>query len=117
VLVAAKEHLVDSLGPLLPILVIVLAFWLLILRPARKRQRDAAAVRSRLEPGARVMTTAGLFGTLTAVEGDEVELEIAEGVRVRYVAAAIARVIPEPDAQGTTPGAAPSVGEADTPQA
>ena len=48
------------------------------------------------------MTTAGLFGTITALEDDQVELEIAPGVRVRYVKAAIAQVVePAPEAPET----------------
>jgi preprotein translocase subunit YajC len=39
------------------------------------------------------MTTAGLYGTVTEIDGDEILLEIADGVRVRYVAAAVAKVV------------------------
>jgi preprotein translocase subunit YajC len=67
------------------------------------------------------MTTAGLFGTITALEDTEVELEIAPGVRVRYVKAAIAQVVePAPDASassGTSATGEPSVLEGDTPEA
>lgn len=90
----------ESIGAYLPLLLIVVAFWFLILRPARKRQADQQAVVSALAPGARVMTTAGLFGTVVAVEGTEVELEIAPGVVVRYVTAAVAKVV-EPAPQRT----------------
>lgn len=83
----------ESIGAYLPLLLIVVAFWFLILRPARKRQQEQQAVVNALAPGARVMTTAGLFGTVTAVEDGEVSLEIAPGVVVRYVAAAIAKVV------------------------
>jgi preprotein translocase subunit YajC len=62
------------------------------------------------------MTTAGLFGRITAVEDDQVELEIADGVRVRYVAAAIARVVDEPTDAGTSEAAPESVKQDDTPE-
>ena len=87
---------------LLPILLIVVLGYLMVVRPAQRRQQAAARVASVLEPGARVMTTAGLFGTVRGVEDDEVELEIAPGVVVRYVKGAIAKVV-EP--------AAPSVSD------
>jgi preprotein translocase subunit YajC len=110
-----------ELGALLPILLLVVAFWLLILRPARARQNQANAVLRQLGVGARVMTTAGLFGTITALEDSEVELEIAPGVRVRYVKAAIGQVVePAPEgsgAAGTSGTAEPSVLEGDTPEA
>lgn len=111
----------DQLGPILPIVLLVGAFYLLIIRPARARQSQAAAVMSRLEVGKRIMTTAGLFGTVTAVEDDEIELEIAPGVRVRYVKAAVAKVIDPPQAEdpvtGTSTQREPSVLEGDTPEA
>lgn len=94
----------DNLGSVLPLLLILGAGYLLVLRPARARQAQQRALRASVAPGARVMTTAGMFATVTAVDGDEVELEIADGVRVRYVAAAIARVVD----QAATDEAAPT---------
>ena len=107
----------DQLGALLPILLIAAAFWLLIVRPQRARSQAARAVQSRLEVGKQVMTTAGLFGTVTSVTDDRVGLEIAPGVVVTYVAAAIAKVIEEPPAVGTE-GELPSSSTGDdTPEA
>jgi preprotein translocase subunit YajC len=84
---------VDTLAGLLPILLLVVAFYFFIVRPSRRRTEDARKVSGSLRVGAEVMTTAGLFGTVTALEDDRVELEIAPGVRVRYVRAAIATVV------------------------
>ena len=122
----------DPNGLLLIILVIG-AFYFLIVRPARNRQKEQQATVSRVAPGVRVMTTAGLFGTVTAVEDDQIDLEIAPGVTVRYVTAAVAKVLPEPEAEpeagsepeagtaaertGTTEEAAASISEDDTPEA
>jgi len=50
------------------------------------------------------MTTAGLFATVTSIDGDHVMLEIAPGVNVRYMAAAVAKVIDQPS---TTEQASP----------
>ncbi len=106
---------------LLLIMIVIGAFYLLVVRPARNRQKEQQATVSRVAPGARVMTTAGLFGTVTAVEGDQMDLEIAPGVVVRYVTAAVARILePDPAPEGTPgttddPGA--SLPEDDTPDA
>ncbi len=105
-----------TLGTLLPFAVLIVAFWFLILRPARARQSAQAAVASRLAPGVEAMTTSGLFGTVTAVEGDRVELEIAEGVRVRFVAAAIASVVDPVAGAGTSGETQASITEGDTPE-
>lgn len=109
----------DPNGLLLIILVIG-AFYFLIVRPARNRQKEQQATVSRVAPGVRVMTTAGLFGTVTAVEDDQMDLEIAPGVTVRYVTAAVAKVIPEAEetapAAGTSEEPAASITEDDTPE-
>ena len=94
-----------TIGSLLPFLVLIVAFYFLILRPARARQGAQAAVNSRLRPGVEAMTTSGLFGTVVEVEGDRVVLEIAEGVRVRFVTAAIAKVVDQSSKPGPQVGA------------
>jgi preprotein translocase subunit YajC len=104
---------VESLGALLPFLLIIGVFWLLILRPAQKRQREQAVTMAALVPGARVMTTAGMFGTVRALHGDTVELEVAPGVVLTYLKQAVAKVVPEPtgaaedDGDGVGGGDAP----------
>jgi preprotein translocase subunit YajC len=87
---------VDSLGQLLPLVVIVLAFWLLIIRPARTRTRKQAELLSELTPGQEVMTTSGLYATVAAVEDDVLVLEASPGVRTRWAKAAVARIVPAP---------------------
>ncbi len=87
----------DNLAGLLPLLLILVFFWFLILRPARNRQREVMNVQGSITPGAQVMTSAGLYATVQAVEDDAVVLEIAPGVEVRYAKQAIVRII-EPKA-------------------
>ena len=82
-----------TLGQILPILLLVVMFYLLVLRPSRARQAKQRATMAQLAPGSRIVTTSGLLGTVTAVDGDEIELEISVGVRVRFVLAAVGRVL------------------------
>jgi len=105
----------SAVGILLPVVLLAGAFWLLVLRPARARQRDALSVVARVEPGARVMTTAGLFGTVRAVVDDQIDLEIAPGVVVRYMTAAVAKIVTDDGAPGTVADAQASVTSDDTP--
>jgi preprotein translocase subunit YajC len=62
----------------------------------KKQKRVAAATKQMhdsLVPGARVMTTSGLHGTVTAIADDTIELEIAPGLRTTWVRAAVREVI------------------------
>ena len=87
-----------------------LAFWFLLIRPQRARAKALQEVREALGVGTRVMTTAGLHATVAALEGDTVLLEIAPGVRARFAASAVVRVITEPDTTGTTGTGVPEQG-------
>jgi len=82
-----------DLVALAPIALLVVAFYFLLIRPQKTRQRQQAAMVAALAPGAQVMTTAGMMGTVAVVADDEISLEISPGVFVRMVPAAVAKVI------------------------
>ena len=102
---------------LFPLVVLVLAFVLLIVLPARQRkklQERQRTLQESLTPGTPVMTTAGLHGTVAALGEGTVDLEIAPGVvvtfarqavlEVRHPAVADGTVLPGDDANGTADG-------------
>lgn len=91
----------DQLLTFAPILLLVLAFYFLLIRPQKARQRQQAAMVAALAPGAQIMTTAGMMGTIAAVADDEISLEISPGVFVRMVPAAVARVVEPAPGTGT----------------
>ncbi|MCU1498459.1 MAG: preprotein translocase subunit YajC [Acidimicrobiales bacterium] len=84
----------------LPLLVIL---YFMMIRPQQRRVRAQQALIAALEVGDEVLTTAGMFGTITALDGDVVTLQIAEGVEVRMARAAIGRMADE--VLGTSPAA------------
>jgi len=88
---------VDNLSTLLPILLIGVVFYLLIMRPARNRQKKQQQMMSTLQAGSRIMTTAGIFGTVVEIDDENASIEIAPGVVIRVVKAAIGRVLDEPE--------------------
>ena len=82
----------SSLLNFLPLILIVGVGYLLLIRPARNRQRKALETRSNVTPGAEVTTTAGLIANVVAVDDDTVTLEVAPGIYSKYLKGAIARV-------------------------
>ena len=89
------------MSPELQLLVIVLAlvgFWAIVMRPARLQQRRVAQLQEELAVGDEVIISAGIFGTIVALEGDTVRLEIAPGVVVTAARQVVVRRAPEPDA-------------------
>ncbi|MEV4895226.1 preprotein translocase subunit YajC [Nonomuraea sp. NPDC055795] len=93
-----------SLGSILPLVLLVVVFYFLLIRPQRKRQQESVKMQNSLTPGTRVMTTTGLFATVMTVDNEDVILEVAPGIETRWVKAAIGRVV--------TPGDAPVEDEA-----
>jgi preprotein translocase subunit YajC len=79
------------------ILLLLGAFWLLLIRPAQRRQKQQQALLNEVEVGDEIVTAGGLYGTVTEVHDDEVRLEIAEGLEVRVARRAIAGVVNEPE--------------------
>jgi preprotein translocase subunit YajC len=86
---------------LVPFVVIIGAFYLLIIRPSRNRTKTQRSLLDRLEVGARVMTTSGLYAEVAGIDDDGVLLEVAPGVTMRWTKAAVARILPEPAAEDT----------------
>jgi len=75
--------------------VIALAFFLLIVRPQRRRLSAHRALVEALTVGDEVVTTGGIFGTIRGIDDDRIELEVATGVTITVARAAIAQsVIP-----------------------
>jgi preprotein translocase subunit YajC len=83
----------NPLVTLLPVILIGVVFYFLLFRPQRRRQQQQAQMQRQVQPGQRVMTTAGMIAEVVAVEDDAVVLEIAPGVEVRFVKAAIGQVL------------------------
>lgn len=82
----------SEFAPLLPLLAILVLFWLMVIRPASRRQKAVVALQDSLQVGQRVMLTSGMFGTITSLTDDRVHLELAPGVQVEVVRAAVAKV-------------------------
>ncbi|MGI4894615.1 MAG: preprotein translocase subunit YajC [Janthinobacterium lividum] len=75
-------------------IVIMIALLFFMFSRTRKQQRAQQQMQSAVEPGAEVVTISGTYGTVVAMEGDVVTLEIAPGVQTRWTRRAVARVVP-----------------------
>jgi preprotein translocase subunit YajC len=75
------------------ILLLLLALWLLLIRPAQRRQKQQQALLASIEVGDEIVTAGGLYGTVTALDDDEVRTEIAPGIEVRIARRAVAGVV------------------------
>ena len=62
---------------------VILIFWLFMIRPQQKRQKEVQRKREALTTGDRIVTSGGLYGVIRDIKETEFVVEIAEGVRVR----------------------------------
>ncbi|MGZ4447554.1 MAG: preprotein translocase subunit YajC [Nocardioides sp.] len=106
---------VNGLGSILPFVLIALVFWLLIVRPQRRRQQELKNTQSSIGPGTEVMLGSGIFGTVVSVDEETLSLEVAPGTVVKVAKQAVIRVI-APEVAGVT-DAAESTAISETPQA
>ncbi len=83
-----------ALEALLPIILIFVVFYFLLFRPQQKKMKQHREMLAALRRGDRIVTGGGIIGQITKVVDDnEVQVEIAEGVRVRVQRPMIATVL------------------------
>ena len=78
---------------LLPFVLIVLVFWFLVVRPARRQQQKLAATQSAVRIGSEVMLGSGIYGTVSSIGDETLELEVAPGTRMKVAKQAVVRVV------------------------
>jgi len=83
----------DMLVSLLPFVLIFVIMYFLILRPQQKRAKQHQEMVKNMRRGDSVVTSGGLVGKITKVVDDnEIEVEIADGVRIRQLRSMVAEV-------------------------
>ena len=82
------------LNMVLPLVLIFVIFYVLLIRPQQKRMKQHQDMLGAVKPRDTVVTNGGLVGKVTKVDDNEVELEIAQGVRVRVVKTMLSEVRP-----------------------
>lgn len=92
---AAAAEQPSLLGSLLPLVFIVVIFWLLIIRPQMKRNKQHRELVSNLERGDEVVTSGGLLGRITEVGESFIAVELADGLTVKVQRQSVGQVVPK----------------------
>lgn len=88
----------DALLQMLPIVLIFVVFYFLLIRPQQKKMKQHKEMLSAIRRGDRVVTGGGIIGTVSKViDENELQLEIAEGVRVRVQRQMVSGVVAKPE--------------------
>jgi len=75
-----------------PFLLIIVVFYFLLIRPQQQRAKDLQKAITAVKKNDTVVTAGGIIGKVTRVDDNEVELEIASGVRIKVIRATLAEV-------------------------
>ena len=120
-ILAATTKSSNPLGLFVPMLLIGAAMYFLMIRPQRRKMRAQAALQSQIEVGDEVMTTSGVYGFVTLIDGDIAWLEIDDNVQIRIARQALQRkvdtsqgetAVPSDDGSGRGTKIEPSDGSA-----
>jgi preprotein translocase subunit YajC len=83
----------NTLAQFLPLILIFAIMYFLLIRPQQKKAKEHQAMVSAVRRGDQVITQGGLIGKVSKVKDDnEIEVELAEGVKVRVVKSTLAQV-------------------------
>ena len=85
-----------GLGSFLPLILMFVVFYFLLIWPQQKKAKAHRAVLANLKKGDEVVTSGGLYGTITGITDTVITLEIAEKVRIKVSRSSIAGVMRTP---------------------
>jgi preprotein translocase subunit YajC len=78
-------------------------FWFFLVRPQRRQALEQRALIASLEPGDEIVSAGGLYGVIKAIDGDELQVEIAEGLVVRMAKRAVAGLVKRDEENAEVP--------------
>ena len=97
--ILAQQNQANPIVAFLPLLLMGVVFYFLLIRPQSQRRRAQMEMQSDVEVGDEVVTTAGIYGTITDIDDDYgiVTVEVAPNTDVRMARAAIAQRVVDDD--------------------
>jgi preprotein translocase subunit YajC len=91
----------SAFAQFIPLILIFAIMYFLLIRPQQKKVKEHKAMVEQLRRGDQIVTQGGLIGKVSKVKEDgELEVEIAEGVKVRVVRATVAQVMSKTEPAG-----------------
>lgn len=86
----AQNSLLSMAPPMIAMCVI---FYFLVIRPQQQDQNKHELMLKNLKSGDKVLTTGGLYGTITGFKGDDLEVQFSQTVKLTVARSAVARVV------------------------
>ena len=78
---------------LAPIVAIFVIFYFLLIRPQQKQQQEHETMLRNVKQGDKILTTGGLYGTITGFKGEDLEVQFSQTVKLTVARSAVAKVV------------------------
>src|SRR5262249_56224114 len=73
----------SSLGMFLPMIIVMGIFYVMLILPQQRQRKKTQAMLAALKNGDKVITSSGIYGTVSGIDGDTIILKIADQVKIR----------------------------------
>lgn len=90
---AAGGGQAGGIAGFLPIIILFAIFYFLLIRPQQKKAKEHREMIADLKKGARIITSGGIYGTITSLDDETLGLEIAEKVKIKITRGNVAAVV------------------------
>jgi preprotein translocase subunit YajC len=80
-------------GSIIPMVLIFVVFWFFLIRPQQVRMKEHRAKVEAVKPRDQVVTGGGIVGKVTRVDDDFVDVEIAQGVKIKVVKSTLSDIL------------------------
>src|SRR4051812_23555436 len=84
--------------PILPMALMVGAFWFLFIAPQRKKQKEHERLMAALQSGDEIITTGGIYGVITNVKDDRFVVRVADNTKIEIGKSFVQTVLKKPGA-------------------
>jgi preprotein translocase subunit YajC len=92
--VAPLQGSTSFLGSQLLLMVLIFGvFYLIVVRPMRKKQSQMETMLGQLKNGDKVLTSGGIYGTVVRVNGDQIQLRVADHVKIQVAKSAVTQLV------------------------
>lgn len=103
-LFAADAQQPNPMSSFLPLIVIFVIFYFFLIRPQQRKAKEHQRMLNEIKKDDRVITAGGIYGVVSLIKGEIVEVKIADNVKVQVAKSSISAVIPpENENQVVTP--------------
>ena len=100
---AADAPQANALSSMFPLLIIFVIFYFFLIRPQQKQAKKHQQMLNAVKKDDKIITSGGMYGTVSSVKGGNLEIKIADGVKVQILRTAVSSLVTDEADKVVTP--------------